>query len=210
MLPVTTLTDIVHGERAAVSLLLVLPLRGNTRNRVPEEKLLSHPRCGPQTGFSNKASTVEEMRKASTYSIKRFNEYAEHSAIRNILFVYFDYFILRRYFKEHFVLEYSEVKPAHTHVPRILHDWNSCVLTVSHTRGHMWSPLPCRENGRNRRKAHHLCLYFTLTASGRVSGQMQKVMTCFQIASPKLGIQGKTAGNPLLLSGPFSKPLHHS
>lgn len=32
----------------------------------------------------------------------------------------------------------------------------------------------------------------------------------FPIASPKLGIQGNTAGNPLLLSGPFPKPLHHS
>lgn len=41
------------------------------------------------------------------------------------LFVYFEYFILRKYFKEYFVLEYSQTKLAHT---RILYQ-ESCMIT---------------------------------------------------------------------------------
>lgn len=42
------------------------------------------------------------------------------------LFIYFEYFILRKYFKEYFVLEYSKVKLAHVFYTRNSpYDYNS-------------------------------------------------------------------------------------
>lgn len=59
------------------------------------------------------------------------------------LFVYFEYFILRKYSKEYFVLEYSKIKLAYT---RILYQkfcmitfWS--VLTVSNNEKAIWSHL---------------------------------------------------------------------
>lgn len=54
---------------------------------------------------------------------------------------------------------------------------------------------------------YHLYLCFVLIAFDKFSRQMYKVMICFQIPSPKVGVQGKTVGDPFLLCGPYTKPL---
>lgn len=63
------------------------------------------------------------------------------------LFVYFEYFTLRKYFKEYFVLEYSKIKLAHTHILyqefSMITFWN--VLTMSNSKTPIWSHLRWKE-----------------------------------------------------------------
>jgi len=119
---------------------------------------------------------------------------------------------VRKYFKEYFVLEYSKIKLAHTHILYqefcMITFWSA--LTMSNNEKHYGHIYTGKRLEKEQQAIPSPTPLFCAQCFRKVQETNVKVITCFQIASPKASIQRKVAGDPFFLSGPFTKSPRYS